>query len=66
MDGYIHGVRIRWNFKTRDEAIAEKGVLDVKAVQADSGLRVMTTFLSDDQLREAESEIPIGFAFGGG
>jgi hypothetical protein len=27
VDGYVHGVRIRRNFKTRDEAIAEKGAL---------------------------------------
>jgi integrase len=55
VDGYVHGVRIRRNFKTRDEAIAEKGALDLKALQADSGLRSATTFLTDDQLREAEA-----------
>src|SRR5208282_1891740 len=39
----------------RDEAIAEKGALDMRSIQADAGLRPATTFLEPDQLREAEA-----------
>jgi hypothetical protein len=35
VDGRLHGVRIRKNFKTREEAIAEKGTLELKVLQAD-------------------------------
>jgi len=52
--GWLHGVRIRKNFKTREEAAAERAALELKAVQAASGLRSAPTFLSDDQLRQAE------------
>ncbi len=53
--GWLHGVRIRKNFKTRDEAAAEKAALEIKALQTDSGLRPQTTFLTAEQLRESES-----------
>ncbi len=55
VDGRLHGIRIRKNFETREEAAAEKAVLELKAAQANSGLRLAATFLTDDQLREAES-----------
>jgi hypothetical protein len=55
VDGNLHGIRIRKNFKTREEAAAEKSIFELKAAQADSGLRFAATFLTDDQLREAES-----------
>ena len=55
VDGRIHGLRIRKNFKTRQEAGAEKAALDIKAVQADSGVRSTTTRLTDEQLHEAEA-----------
>src|ERR1700723_1423315 len=55
VSGWLHGIRIRRNFKTRDEAIAEKGALDLRAIRADAGLRSATTFLEPDQLREAEA-----------
>lgn len=32
VDGRLHGVRIRKNFKTREEAAAEKAVLEIKAL----------------------------------
>ena len=54
VDGRLHGVRIRKNFKTKEEAAAEKATLELKAIQAASGLRSATTFLTDSQLREAE------------
>jgi integrase len=53
--GWLHGVRIRKNFKTKEEAAAEKAALELKAMQATSGLRSATTFLADEELREAEA-----------
>ena len=55
VDGRIHGLRIRKNFKTRSEAGAEKAALDIMAIQSDSGVRTTTTRLSDEQLHEAEA-----------
>lgn len=53
MDGRFHGVRIRENCKTREEAIAESATQELKALQADAGLQSATTFLCEEQLREA-------------
>jgi integrase len=53
--GGRHGVRIRKNFKTKEEAAAEKAALELKAMQATAGLRSATTFLADAELREAEA-----------
>ena len=55
ISGWLASVRIRKNFKTREEAAAEMAALEIKAAQLQSGLRTATTFLSDDQLREAEA-----------
>ncbi len=55
VDGRLNGVRIRKNFRSRDEAVAEKGTLELKAVQAEAGMRSTSTFLTDVQLREAET-----------
>ena len=55
VDGRLHGVRIRRNFKTQEEAAAEKAALELKAMQTTSGLQSVTTFLAADQLREAEA-----------
>ncbi len=55
VSGWLSGVRIRKNFPTREEAAAEKGALEAKAAQLAAGIRATTTFLSDDQLREAEA-----------
>src|SRR5476651_2181073 len=56
VSGYLAGVRIRRNFKSREEAAAGKSGLDLKAIQgAAGGVRVVSTFLADDQLREAEA-----------
>ena len=54
VDGRLHGVRIRRNFKTQEEAAAEKAALELKSLQTASGLRSVTTFLATDQVREAE------------
>jgi hypothetical protein len=53
--GWLHGVRIRKNFKSKEEAAAEKAALELKALQFASGVRAATTFLTDEQLREAEA-----------
>ena len=36
--GWLHGIRIRKNFKTREEAAAEKATLEIKVLQAASGI----------------------------
>jgi len=53
--GWLQGVRIRKNFKFKEEAAAEKAALDLKALQINSDLRAATTCLSEDQVREAEA-----------
>ena len=55
VSGWLHGLRIRKNFKTREEAAAEKAALEIKALQATSGLRTVATTLTDEQAREAEA-----------
>ncbi len=52
--GWLHGVRIRKNFKIREEAAAEKAALELNALQATAGMRAAMTFLADEQLRQAE------------
>ncbi len=52
--GWLHGVRIRKNFKTKEEAATEKAALELGVLRATNGLRSATTFLDDGQLREAE------------
>jgi hypothetical protein len=42
VDGYLNGVRIRRNFKTQEEAAAEKGVLELKALQLAGGSRTLS------------------------
>jgi hypothetical protein len=54
VDGQLSGVRFRKNFKTKEEAAAEKAALELKALQTASSIRSATTFLADVQLREAE------------
>jgi len=54
VSGWLHGVRIRKNFKSRDEAAVQKSVLEIRAAQAAAGLRPAVTLLTDHQLREAE------------
>jgi len=53
--GWLHGLRIRKNFRSREEAAAEKAALEIKAIQATSGLRTAATSLTEAQVREAES-----------
>ncbi len=55
VEGRIDGVRFRRNFKTKEEAVAEKGILDLKYLQLSSNIRSATTFLTDPELRQAEA-----------
>ncbi len=55
VDGRLNGVRIRRNFKTQEEAAAEKAALEIKALQLASSLHAVTTTLSTDQVHEAET-----------
>jgi integrase len=56
VDGTIAGKRIRKNFPSKKEAQAEKSALEMQFLQAcDANLRMVTTFLSADELREAEA-----------
>jgi len=54
VSGILGGERIRKNFKARADAAAEKSILEIKALQATSGLRAIATALSEIQVREAE------------
>ena len=55
VSGRLHGLRVRRNFKIREEAGAEMAALNAKAAQAAGNIRTVSTFLTDDQLREAEA-----------
>jgi integrase len=55
VDGRLHGVRIRRNFKLKEEAAGEKAALEIKAEQNTSGMRSITTRLTAEQAREAEA-----------
>jgi hypothetical protein len=55
VSGWLHGVRIRKNFLSREEAAAESAALEIRAAQIAAGMRSTATFLTEDQLRDAES-----------
>ena len=55
VSGHLHGERIRRNFKTREEAAAEKSALEIKALQAATGQRGLLSALADHEAREAEA-----------
>jgi len=55
VSGWLAGVRIRKNFKFRKEVEAEKLVFQTRFAQLDAGVRSATTFLTDEQLRDAEA-----------
>jgi len=46
VDGSIQGVRIRRNFKSREEAAVQKSVLEIRAALTAAGLRQTMTFLA--------------------
>ncbi len=54
VDGGLRGTRVRRNFKTREEAFAEKAALEIKALQDENGMRPIATTLSEPQVRDAE------------
>src|SRR5690606_22522580 len=53
--GWLEGKRIRKNFPTRAEAMAERQTLEIQRIQSDTGVRTAATRLSDEQLHEAEA-----------
>ena len=55
VSGWLLGERIRRNFKLREDAIIGRDALLLKQAQTESSLRVVSTFLTDAQLREAEA-----------
>jgi hypothetical protein len=55
VEGRINGLRIRRNFPTREEANAERMVLEILTLQAEAGFRAVATGLTDEQLRDAEA-----------
>ena len=55
VSGWLRGVRIRKNFKTREEAGADKAAMELGAEQAASGLRSISTCLTIEQVRESEA-----------
>ncbi len=55
VSGRLNGVRIRKNFKSKEEAAAEKASLELKALQVATNTRAASTFLTEAQLREAEA-----------
>jgi len=55
VSGWLLGERIRKNFKSREAAIIGRESLQLKQAQASSSIRIVSTFLSDAQLREAEA-----------
>ena len=55
VSGYLNGVRIRRNFKSKEEAAAEKACLALQNLQLASNLHAVTTVLTDAQVREAEA-----------
>ncbi len=56
VDGRLNGLRIRRNFKSQEEAAAEKATLDIKAAQLASGrLNEVATALTTEQVHDAEA-----------
>ena len=54
VSGTINGERIRRNFKTRPEAVAERQVLEIKRKNTAQDLKTIATRLTPEQTREAE------------
>lgn len=55
VSGWLNNARIRRNFPTRDEAIAEAASLEIREAQIAAGMRFSATFLTEEQLRDAEA-----------
>jgi len=57
VSGWLDGKRVRKNFTTRVEAEAERQVLEVQRLQAESGVRSTITRLTEEQLQDAEAAL---------
>jgi len=58
VDGRLNGVLIRRNFKSQEEACAEKAMLEIKVAQMESGRpNQIATFLTLEQVHDAEAAI---------
>jgi integrase len=55
VSGWLDGMRVRKNFPSRPEAMAECQVLEVCRLQGETGVHTAVTRLTDEQLHEAES-----------
>lgn len=55
VEGKLNGVRVRKNFKKRQEAVGEKQRLEIEAANTDGAIQPKNTSLSSEQLREAEA-----------
>ncbi len=55
VSGYLNGERVRKKFKTRDEAVGEKGRLEIAAANGVGEIRALNTRLTLDQVAEAEA-----------
>jgi hypothetical protein len=54
VEGQIDGTRFRRNFKTKEEAVAEKAIPDLKYLQLSANIRSATTFVTDTERRGLE------------
>ena len=54
VSGTLNGVRIRNNYPDKTQAVAAKRAIEVKALQATSSLNMVTTTLTEAQVRLAE------------
>ena len=57
VSGWLDGKRVRKNLPSREEAKAEVDVLEIEAVQAETGIRRTVTRLTEDELHEAEAVV---------
>ena len=53
--GWLDGKRIRKNFRTHAEAVAERQTLEIHCLQSETGIHTAVTRLTDNQLHEAEA-----------
>ncbi|SUS06589.1 conserved hypothetical protein [uncultured Defluviicoccus sp.] len=57
VSGWLGNKRVRKNLPTRAEAEAERQVLEIQRLQAETGVRVAATRLTDQQLQDAEAAL---------
>jgi len=57
VSGWLDGKRVRKNLPSREEAKAEVDVLEIEAVQAETGIRRTVTRLTEEELHEAEAVV---------